>query len=176
MRGYAAFTMRNIANNAGVHGSNLYYYFPGKLALIQGLVSQVLDSHAKQLDEISALQDLSKGGRFLNLIDVMISEIKQPNQCRFYTQLWALLTSGSKISNTIMESFFNSYRERIYKLIQPICPDANPLDLNRRAAIISSIIEGARVTVSSEITKSTDLKDFDNGIRRMVIKVARNGI
>ena len=84
--------------------------------------------------------------------------------------------SISKILNPILVLNFNSYRERIYKLIQPICPDVKPLECNRCAAIISSIMDGSRMTVGSGIKISTALRKFDNVIRRMVIFLACNGI
>ena len=84
--------------------------------------------------------------------------------------------SISKFFNTILEIKFNSYRERIYKLIQPICPDVKPLECNRCAAIISSIMDGSRMTVGSGIKISTALRKFDNAIRRMVIFLMCNGI
>ena len=49
----AAVTMWNVANIASVHSSNLYYYFPGKLASIQKLISHVLNSYTEHLDETS---------------------------------------------------------------------------------------------------------------------------
>jgi|GEM_PF-528165 len=174
-KGYPHFTTRNIANQASMRVSNVYYYFPGKIDLLRGLIKDIVDHYSQDMEQ--RINDNSNAEeRFISLINFLLTETKHPENRRFFTQLWALLTSEEDLSKEFLEEFFTSYRNRIYRIIEPLCPDCDPLERNRRAAIIASLMEGLLVMLGSGIHQDTDLRGIEKDIRELTLKIAKGAI
>lgn len=171
-KGYPHFTTRNIADQANMRVSNVYYYFPGKIDLLRSLIQDIVDHYSQDLEQ-RVNNNSNAEEQFINLINFLLMETKHPENRRFFTQLWALLTSDEDLSREFLEEFFTSYRNRIYKIIEPLCPDCDPLERNRRAAIIASLMEGLLVMLGSGIHQDTDLRGIEKDIKKLTLKIAK---
>ena len=62
-QGVSALTLETVAQAAGVSKGGLLYYFPNKVALLQGMIDSYLESFNNQVEELS--QTLDGNGRWV---------------------------------------------------------------------------------------------------------------
>ncbi|MBW4443107.1 MAG: TetR/AcrR family transcriptional regulator [Plectolyngbya sp. WJT66-NPBG17] len=70
-KGYAAITMRQVAQGLGVSTGTLYHYFPGKEALFEQLVEELADA------DIANFSELSEGKSIAELAEAEFKLIEQ---------------------------------------------------------------------------------------------------
>ncbi len=86
--GYAAFTSRKVAEEAGIAIGNLTYHFPSKAALTEALIEHVL---AGYVDRIAAPHQGIESGRPVgDLMRWLIEDAVAPRTTRLCRELWAL--------------------------------------------------------------------------------------
>ena len=95
--GYTQFSLRNIASRAGIHLSNLQYYFPGKDKLIHGLLEFIANSYDEKYSELFNNLPSDPELRFQAVIKHLLADIKDAKTRRFFIQLWALLESSDAL-------------------------------------------------------------------------------
>ena len=140
--GYTQFSLRNVAGRAGIHLSNLQYYFPGKDELIHGLLEFIAAGYESKYEEI--FKDLSEDPhtRFEAVLRYLVSDIANPSTRRFFVQLWALLESSDAHSGVLLNELYALQINYLTDLVGRINPRLSPGKVQQRSAMISAMIEG----------------------------------
>ena len=145
--GYEQFSLRNIASRAGIHLSNLQYYFPGKDELIHALMEKVADDYKKSYEELFTDVSDDPLQRFQMVVDFLISDIKDAKTRRFFIQFWALLESSDVHTGVLLDELYNYNIQDLVAMIRLINPDISEGQLQQKATMISALIEGMMLMI-----------------------------
>ncbi|HJP37061.1 MAG TPA: TetR/AcrR family transcriptional regulator [Gammaproteobacteria bacterium] len=142
--GYAEFTMRKIANAAGMHLKSIQYYFKTKRELLQAMFLYVfyhyyIDGYIEVFEEQNAVtpkQQLCAAIRFL-LRDI----VENPFTGAYYFELYAM-SMRDKDAEELVNFMYTDYRGRFQELIMKMNPTLEERAAADRATLIASITEG----------------------------------
>ena len=96
-KGYTQFSLRSVAREAGMHLSNLQYYFRTREELIKGLIDYNSQSYLETYTERFAALPTQPRPRFLAVIDYLIEDIRDPLTRRFFISSGPCLTHPAHI-------------------------------------------------------------------------------
>lgn len=131
-KGYAATTLSDIADEAGMSSSHLLYYYPGKEAILEAFFKAVLNAIDKQM---SSLEDSGPEER----IDAIARIFMSPKGLRKVDQGVMLDLYGQAVQNKAMRRVKISHDRRIkdmfVKLFEqtPRAPDTSAEDAAQSA-------------------------------------------
>lgn len=127
-RGYAATTMRAIAERAGVAAGNAYYYFDGKEALIQGFYLRTHEEHLERaLPAIAAAKGFK--ARLLALMETKLETMER------YHEFAGVLFKSAADPSSPLNPFSESSR--------PVRTEATRL--------FETVLEGARLKPPADL-------------------------
>jgi len=166
--GYADFSMRNIADKAGIRLANLQYYYPKKEDLIQALMTYVGDLY----DESYALRLKQAGNspeeRFEVALNFNLEDINDLDTRHFFIQLWPLLGMADNYTGKLLAKLYAPQLRQFSDLIADLHPEASTLDVKLRAELLSSMLEGLMVVV---LTPEADPSNLET-LKKMAIRTA----
>ena len=172
-KGYTQFSLRNIAREAGMHLSNLQYYFHTREELIKALIDYNSQSYSQKYTEAFATLPSTPHPRFLAVIDYLIEDIKDPLTRRFFIQFWALLDASGAHTERLLNDMYAPHVQSLNNHIAELNPSLSPGVRQQRAAMIASMIEGMMLMLEEA---DNELKENEAGIetemRKQIIRIA----
>ena len=172
-KGYTQFSLRNVAREAGIHLSNLQYYFKTREELIRGLIDYNSQSYIQNYLELFTTLPTAPHPRFLAVIDYLIEDIRDPLTRRFFIQFWALLDASGAHTERLLNDMYAPHIQSLNEHIAKLNPSLSPGVRQQRAAMIASMIEGMMLMLEEA---DNDLKEGDAGIetemRKQIIRIA----
>ena len=145
--GYTQFSLRNIASRAGIHLSNLQYYFPGKDELIHGLMGFIADEYEQNYHAMFRKMPEDPEQRLKAAIQYLLADIRNSKTRRFFIQFWALLESSDAHSGVLLNRMYAMHIATLCELIAAVNVDLGPGQLQQRAAMIAALIEGMMLMI-----------------------------
>ena len=171
--GYTQFSLRNIASRAGIHLSNLQYYFPGKDELIHGLLESIANSYDEKYSELFDNLPEEPEVRFQAAVEYLISDIRDAKTRRFFIQLWALLESSDAHSGILLNELYALHIVKLNSLIALINPALSEGRLQQRSAMIAAMIEGMMLMIDDADTNlSSDESGIEEEMQKQIIRIA----
>ena len=146
-RGYANFTLRGIAEVAGLSLSHLQYYFPTKAEIVSALFADVGNDYEQAYVAFLARIYGGPEERLSAWIEFLLDDSWDPETRRFFIQLWGLLESEADGSQSLLREFYEMDIEEISGLIAAARPELFPSDVRQRATLIAGAIEGMMLVV-----------------------------
>lgn len=172
-KGYTQFSLRNIAREAGIHLSNLQYYFRTREELVKGLIDYNTQSYTRKYTERFATLPTKPYPRFLAMIDYLIEDIRDPLTRRFFIQFWALLDTSGAHTERLLNDMYAPHIQSLNQHIAELNPLLSPGVRQQRAAMIASIIEGMMLMLEEA---DNELAENEAGIetemRKQIIRIA----
>ena len=172
-KGYTQFSLRNIAREAGMHLSNLQYYFHTREELIKALIDYNSQSYSQKYTEAFATLPSTPHPRFLAVIDYLIEDIKDPLTRRFFIQFWALLDASGAHTERLLNDMYAPHVQSLNNHIAELNPSLSPGVRQQRAAMIASMIEGMMLMLEEA---DNELEENEAGIetemRKQIIRIA----
>lgn len=139
--GYTQFSLRNVAAEAGMHLSNLQYYFPTRNALIQRMLAFVEEHYERKYAERFTTLPADPMPRFVAMVEYLIDDIHSPQTRRFFIQLWALLESTDRRAQ-LLNSLYSGHIASVARYINDINPGLSLRIRQQRATMIVAMIDG----------------------------------
>lgn len=172
-KGYTQFSLRNVAKEAGMHLSNLQYYFPGKDELLKELIVYNANSYMQKYSELFESLPATPYPRFIAMVDYLIEDIKDPLTRRYFIQFWALLDASGEHTDKLLNEMYEPHIEHLSERIGELNPLLSAGIRQQRAAMIASMIDGMMLMLEDADKK---LEDGEAGIamemRKQIIRIA----
>ena len=172
-KGYTQFSLRNVAREAGMHLSNLQYYFRTREELIKELIDYNSQSYLETYRERFATLPTQPHPRFLAVIDYLIEDIKDPLTRRFFIQFWALLDASGAHTERLLNDMYAPHIRSLNEHLAGLNPLLSPGVRQQRAAMIAAMIEGMMLMLEEA---DNELEDSEAGIetemRKQIIRIA----
>lgn len=171
-RGYAHFSMRNVAIEAGMHLNNVQYYFRTREDLVRALMrdteARYRFAYQRRLDAAPP----NRLGRFTAVLDFNLEDTANPATRRFFTQMWALLDTMDDRASRLLDEFYEmdlaALRERISEL-DPHCPIR---EIRRRATLLAAMTEGLILVSGAHSSSEAEAKRLTAYARALAIEIA----
>jgi AcrR family transcriptional regulator len=167
--GVDGFSMRRLADRVGIKLASLQYHFRSKGLLMEALVERSEEIYQQGL--MLLLRDLGDQPKalFEAVIDWMCKENVEGGNLDF--QLWAL-AAHDPIANAALDRYMASYRELLFELMAAINPKQKAPTRWRRAALISTMIEGSLLIIGEGRLPHKELSGLAKETRRAALLLA----
>jgi AcrR family transcriptional regulator len=139
--GYAAFSTRRVATEAGIHLSTLQHYFPTREELLRSTVQQVIGTYLERFRPVTDSAHLPPEARFDALMDFFFAEFSKPEVAAFWTEVWAMGRHETFARDAEADGYRRS-KQHFADLIAEINPDLTPHECAVRGAMINLQMEG----------------------------------
>lgn len=169
--GYAQFTLRSIADAAGLRLSHLQYYFPTKQHLVRALIEHVASEYVNAVNRVLDSVPNTPTARFMAWVDFLINDCWTPRTRRYFIQLWGLMESEDAYTGTLLREFYDNDVREILNLLRELSPHMSETQLLQRSTIIAGLIEGMMLFAGNE-SDAHDEKALRAETRRHIFKIA----
>jgi AcrR family transcriptional regulator len=167
-RGAEGVSLRDVADQVGISVGNLQYYFPTRAALLDA----VFERHTKTFEEqLAALLESVDEPR--EQMDVLVDfwlAVQHTQSQSFFWYLWAISAHDER-AREIMDRVYGVLPKLMAGWLREIHPKLGRGDSMRRAATITSLIEGSGLFVGYGRTPQRDLTSLQTEIRTTVMSI-----
>jgi AcrR family transcriptional regulator len=164
--GYASFTLRRIADEAGVQLKSLQRLFPTKQALLDTVIDHVLHSYYNWTfdPQVSAEDNLTA------FVDYMLCDLRDPFTARFFPELWAL---GGRDDRTgeAMDELYAEEIGRLTEMVQRVNAELSPRTARLRATMIAMSIEGLILMIGSNRPNHADHEGLVDEVKMRILDI-----
>jgi AcrR family transcriptional regulator len=171
--GYANFSLRRIADVAGIKLGNLQYYFPIKEDLLDALLKRVSAEYTTSLEKVLAGKKNTPKSQLLIMVDYLLKDQEGQASCLIFWELWALSAREESIAK-IMNAYYDSYLDQVANALIQISPKLPKRKAFRHAAIIVSMIEGASLLRGFGKPQRGLISGFEKTMRDICIDLAED--
>ena len=142
--GYHNFSMRKVADAAGIRVGNLQYYFPSKEKLVKAMLDHALSSY------LDAFVEIRRHGtpeqQFLAVIDKVVNDLNKKRTTVFFPEVWSLSNHEKGVTQA-MDEMYENYRKVLAGIIGEVNPALSAIQARRLALFISASIEGHTIFI-----------------------------
>ena len=156
-QGYAALSIRKVADKAGISVGNLTYHFPNKQSLIEAMFDLVLSDYLFEFERVDGPPE----EQLHNVIDYIFNDLASPTPTVLFPELRAL-ANHETYARQIVEEIYKKARAIFVNLIPKINPALSPQQVEDIALFMSASIEGHTVFVGAN-------KQFTSSIKRLTV-------
>ena len=142
--GYASFTMRHVAQSAGISPGNLTYHFPTKNALLRALISRLIEGYSRQMDEILSSPEVPIEQELEMLVNVALMDNVAEGTVRISRELWAMALHDEVIRDAV-DDFYDELMERMVNMLQRSRPKAEKAAIQEIVHVLLLLAEGTSV-------------------------------
>lgn len=166
---FERFSMRNVAERAGVNLANLQYYFPRKEDLAHAMYLDVGARYQAAYAESLANAPADPHQRFKLLLHWNMQDIGKKATRQFFIQFWALLGSLDDFNGRYLKLTYDIDIAQLSKHIEDIQPGISKEKIRQRATLIAAMIEGLMVVTGDVGDKNQKHKElYDAAIVAMM--------
>lgn len=169
--GYAALTLRRVAERAGVALSHVQYYFPSRQELLRAMFARNVAEYEKRM--LRKATDAGIHGRagLIFLVDYTLAFYRSEKACRSFWELWAL-AAHDRGAAEVLDGYLDLFCKLVAGLILEAKSNLSQQVANRRAAIIVSLLEGVSLIRGAGKPRRPEHRGIEDELREKVIAIA----
>jgi AcrR family transcriptional regulator len=137
--GYSSFSLRKVADSAGISLGNLQYYFPNKDSLIEAMLDKTIQVYLDDFEEIRHHGDARE--QLTTMVQHVVADLSSKTTTIFFPELWSLSNHDKKITKH-MDKMYSKYRQYYEEIIADINPKLSEAQIKRLALFFSASLEG----------------------------------
>jgi AcrR family transcriptional regulator len=138
--GYAAFTLRRVAAEAGLQLGTLQHYFPSRELLLKTMIVQTIRSYNDNYDRI-ARSEAPVARRVQAIIEEVLSEVQDESDRAFLLETAAVANHERFAAEALADSH-RQYLDMWSRLIGEMNPGLNVDERRMRALLVAAQLEG----------------------------------
>jgi AcrR family transcriptional regulator len=170
-QGYPKVTIRNVAENAGIHFATLQYYYKNKRELLQALFDYKLEEDSRALHLVMDDDRRPAKERFTTIINLVLAENRRPVVIGYFLQLWAL-SNHNKAAAKNLDNYYDAYLGWIIEIITLVNPSLTIKEKKMRAHSILALLEGLVPTYTRARKNRKPDKSFDQHLVNIIWQIA----
>lgn len=143
--GFAALTMRGLAERCGMALGNLQYYFPSKSDLVAALVENIYQRHHHLLTNHTNIT-ADPHQAMEAVLRYILDDICKPEGSTLFWELW-VLAARDEAANSAMTKFYQAEQNLIEQSIARLNPKLPTRMARLRAKAIMGMMEGSTLLV-----------------------------
>lgn len=170
---YHRFTLRAVADRAGVSLANLQYYFPRREDLARALYIDVGERYRAAHERLLRDAPADPEARFRRVLHFNMQDIQQRETRQFFIQFWALLGA--------LDDFRGGYLGQLYAMdiaqlrdhLLAWRVDLPMAEATRRVTLIAAMIEGLMVVAGDQTAATESSASLIGGAFEAAMAIAR---
>ena len=166
------FSMRNVAERAGVSLANLQYYFPRREDLLRALYQDLDTRYRAAYEEALAQAPEDPIERFQVVLEYNLRDIRDRSTRQFFIQLWALLGALDNFAGHYIGELYAIDIAHLGEHIRAMRPDAGAEEIERRATLIAAMIEGLLLTTGDSAGRYLPQEELLQSARDAAMAIA----
>ncbi|MGE0485416.1 MAG: TetR/AcrR family transcriptional regulator [Gammaproteobacteria bacterium] len=140
-QGYANFTVRAVADAAGISIGNLNYYFPRKSELLRAMVEHVIGGYLAEFERRRQGYPGDPRAQLERVLDFWLGDLGTPRTTRFFPELWALANHDAEAAR-LMDGMYERARQVLVDLLREIQPQATAAAIDEVSVVMVATLEG----------------------------------
>ena len=171
-KGYAQFSMRNVAAEAGMRLANVQYYFPTRSDLVRALMQDTQQHYLAAYRECLLKAPPDRHERFKAFLEFNLCDVANPETRRFFAQLWALLDTLEAEAGNLLNEFYEMDIEALSERIAELDPNCAAAEVRRRATLLAAMIEGLVIVRGAHSANPAEIKRLTARARTVGMQIA----
>ena len=158
--GYERFTIRRVADAAGITVGNLTYHFPSKRQLLISLIQRLLAEYTSAFEGFFADLSIPMDRKFKELIEWLMNDAATIESNRLFRELWAMAMHDRFVARAI-DDFYDQAIGRIAQLLRVERPTMSQDAADSIAHLVALISEGTGIiygTRPARVASHADVK------------------
>lgn len=172
-QGQGKFSLRNIAERAGITLANLQYYYPRRDDLIQALFVDLSQRYQHSYQAATAEVEDDPQQRFDAVLRYNLQDVTDPQTRRFFIQLWSLLISNDAGSDQLLFELYDIDIEQLSEFIAALDSKATASEVECRAVMLASFLEGMMIVLGSRRAGGVKMKRLLDRAYRQGMAIAK---
>ena len=156
--GYNGFTLRKVAEAAGISIGNLNYHYPTKVALINALLDHITNRIIAGFNEVAERAGESPENRFRAVLEYWIDDLQTVETTVFFPEIWALANHHAFAKDTASRSYHHAHGI-LCPLVSALNPSLRPERIDLIAKLICASLEGMTVFIGQDKMWTADHQD-----------------
>jgi len=174
--GSAAFSMRNVAQEARLRLATVQYYFATRDDLVRAMMRDAESRYRVAYEKCLVGVPAKPLERFKAILRFNLKDVADPVTRRWIIQMWALLSTLDVQSGTLLDDFYDMDISGLSTYIAQLCPDTPSAEIRRRAALLAAMLEGLVVVRGGHSPRPAELKRLFALAEQLGIQIARGEI
>lgn len=171
-RGYAHFSMRNVAAEAGMRLANVQYYFPTRSDLVRALMQDTQEHYLAAYRECLIKAPPDRHERFKAFLEFNLCDVANPETRRFFTQMWALLDTLEAEAGQLLNEFYEMDIAALSERVAELDPDCPAAEVRRRATLLAAMIEGLVIVRGAHSANPAEINRLTARARAAAMQIA----
>jgi len=171
-KGYAQFSMRNVAAEAGMRLGHVQYYFPTRSDLVRALMHDTQQHYLAAYRECLLKAPPDRHERFKAFLEFNLCDVANPETRRFFTQMWALLDTMEAEAGSLLNEFYEMDIAAVSERVAELDPDCAPGEVRRRATVLAAMIEGLVIVRGAHSASAAEIKRLTAHARTVGMQIA----
>lgn len=155
--GYHNFSLRRVAQKAGISVGNLQYYFPSKQALTTALLDDVIDEYLAEFEQMRS--EGSPEEQFLNIVRLVFEDLQDLATTVFFPEIWSLANHEDGVTDQL-DAMYSRYRAVLANVVMDINPSLTTEQARKLAVFISASMEGHTMFVGFEKPMCDEIESY----------------
>lgn len=168
----AQFSMRNVAQRAGVHLANVQYYFPTREDLVHALLEDIGRRYSQAYQQCLAAAKPDRIARFKAVLDFNLQDISRESTRRYFIQLWALLGSLEGNSGRGVNELYAIDIALLSERVAELDVRASAVEVRKRATLLAAMIEGLMIVQGAHGAAGRGRSGLMNQARSLGLSIA----
>lgn len=171
-KGYAQFSMRNVAAAAGMHLNNVQYYFRTRECLVRALMRDIEARYAVAYEQCLTAASPDRLARFKAVLNFNLEDTGRAETRRLFIQIWGLLDTLDGDSGRLLDQFYEMDLAVLCRQISELDPRCPAKEVRRRAALLAAMIEGLIVVRGAHSPSAAEAKRLTARAQALGIHIA----
>lgn len=170
--GYAALSMRSVAQQLGVSLSTVQHYYPSRDALIEALLEQTFARYQAGIDErVAAAGAGPRVELFESIIDYFLADLRDQESSGLFFEI-AALANRHPVAAKLFDTMMSRARKTLRNLIHEIDPELPMQQCEVRGTLIVAQMLGAMLFISESRPQHKELAGLAHEATVAITRIA----
>jgi AcrR family transcriptional regulator len=164
--GSLEFSLRAVAQRAGVSISNLQYYFPTRLAVVRAVMAPIMDAYLDDLKR-SLQSPASPRDAIDALLDKALSDARDSQNVALWWHFVSMVATDDECAR-LLDEWYDTLISGIAQLIRAVNPKCKPAESLQAASLLVAMADGLALQLGTPRYKRGEPRGLDARFRAAV--------
>lgn len=165
--GHANFSIRRVAEAAGITAGNLTYHFPSKRELVRALIAMLVSEYGKVKNGLYVQVSGHPKRRLETLIEWVMRDAASATTNRLFRELWAMALHDSSLARAV-DDFYDVALDGLATMLRDEYRQLDAQATREMAHLIALIGEGSSVLYGTRASRKVPLERLAKAASEMV--------
>ncbi len=154
--GYARFSIRRVADIAGIAVGNLTYHFPSKRKLLRALIESLIAEYRIGIERFYEDLTTRPESSLVKLVEWLLHDAASVISSRIFRELWAMALHDGVVARAI-DDFYDVSIDKIVTLLREAHPGLDTRDALELVHLLALMSEGTNVVYGTRLNRAVAL-------------------